>query len=70
MTYSNFTLTPGNLDNRKPVPDLLEGLFDKVFADRGYVAKKLALKLLDDWGIELFAKPRRRIEKPADDPDR
>ena len=29
----NFTLTPGNIDDRKPVPDLLEGLFGKVFAD-------------------------------------
>ena len=58
----NFTLTPGNTDDRKPVPDLLEGLFGKVFADRGYVAKKLALKLFKDWGIEFFAKPRRNMK--------
>lgn len=58
----NFTLTPGNTDDRKPVPGLLEGLFGKVFADRGYVAKKLALKLLEDWGIEFFAKPRRNMK--------
>jgi len=58
----NFTVTPGNMDDRKPVPDLLEGLFGKVFADRGYVAKKLALKLLKDWGIEFFAKPRRNMK--------
>ena len=58
----NFTLTPGNTDDRKPVPDLLEGLFGKVFADRGYVGKKLALKLLKDWGIEFFAKPRRNMK--------
>lgn len=31
----NFTLTPGNTDDRKPVPDLLKNLFGKVFADRG-----------------------------------
>ena len=58
----NVTLTPGNTDDRKPVPDLLEGLFGKVFADRGYVSKKLALKLLKDWGIEFFAKPRRNMK--------
>ncbi|EKU96572.1 transposase [Leptolyngbya sp. PCC 7375] len=58
----NFTLTPGNTDDRKPVPDLLEGLFGKVFADRGYVGKQLALKLLKDWGIEFFAKPRRNMK--------
>jgi len=58
----NFTLSPGNTDDRKPVPDLLEGLFGKVFADRGYVSKKLALKLFKDWDIEFFAKPRRNMK--------
>ena len=33
----NATLTPGNIDDRIPVPDLLSGLFGKIFADRGYV---------------------------------
>lgn len=61
-TLPSHTLTPGNTDDRKPVPDLLEGLFGKVFADRGYVAKKLALKLFKDWGIEFFAKPRRNMK--------
>lgn len=54
----NVTVTPGNTDDRKPVPDLLAGLWGKVFADRGYVSKKLARKLLQDWGIEFFAKPK------------
>nr|WP_322716709.1 transposase [Nostoc sp. ChiQUE02]MDZ8229589.1 transposase [Nostoc sp. ChiQUE02] len=27
----NVTLTPGNIDDRKPVPDLLCGLFGKIF---------------------------------------
>ncbi len=31
----NAILTPGNIDDRKPVPDLLNGLFGKIFADRG-----------------------------------
>ena len=58
----NVKLTPGNTDDRKPVPDLLAGLFGKVFADRGYVSKKLALQLLQDWGIEFFAKPKRNMK--------
>ena len=29
----NLQLTPGNVDDRKPVPDLLRFLFGKVFAD-------------------------------------
>ena len=58
----NVKLTPGNTDDRKPVPDLLAGLFGKVFADRGYVSKKLAFQLLQDWGIEFFAKPKRTMK--------
>ena len=58
----NMTLTAGNIDDRKPVPDLLAGLCGKVFADRGYVSKKLALQLLQDWGIEFFAKPKRNMK--------
>lgn len=44
-----MTLTPGNIDDRKPVPDLLSGLFGKIFGVseayrryRGYVSEKLA----------------------------
>ena len=60
----NVTVTPGNTDDRKPVPDLLAGLCGKVFADRGYVSKKLALQLPQDWGIEFFAKPKRNMKIP------
>ncbi|RCJ25999.1 transposase, partial [Nostoc sp. ATCC 43529] len=38
----NVTLTPGNIDDRQPVPDLLSELFGKIFGDRGYVSQKLA----------------------------
>lgn len=58
----NFTVTPGNTDDRKPVPDLLKSLFGKVFADRGYVSKKLARQLFEHCGIEFFAKPKRNMK--------
>jgi len=58
----NFTVTPGNTDDRKPVPNLLQTLFGKVFADRGYVSKDLAQNLLDAYGIEFFAKPKRNMK--------
>jgi hypothetical protein len=58
----NIRVTPGNTDDRKPVPDLLEGLFGKVFADRGYVSKALAEQLFEHYGIEFFAKPKRRMK--------
>ena len=58
----NVALTPGNVDDRQPVRDLLSGLFGKIFADRGYVSQKLATQLLNDFGIEFFAKPRRNMK--------
>lgn len=58
----NITLTPGNTDDRKPVMDLLSVLSGKVFADRGYVSKKLAKQLLEDFNIEFFAKPKRNMK--------
>lgn len=58
----NLQITPGNIDDRKPVPDLLKFLFGKVFAERGYVCSSLAQKLLQDFGIEFFAKPRRNMK--------
>lgn len=42
-------LTPGNVDHRQPVPQLLQHLFGKVFGDQGYVSQKLALQLWQDW---------------------
>jgi Transposase DDE domain len=58
----DFTLTPGNTDDRKPVPNLLKQCFGKVFADRGYVSQKLALQLFEDLGITFFAKPKRNMK--------
>ncbi|OUL34063.1 IS982 family transposase [Nostoc sp. 106C] len=58
----NVTLTPGNIDDRQPVPNLLSELFGKIFGDRGYVSQKLADQLLQDFGIQFFAKPRRNMK--------
>jgi Transposase DDE domain len=44
----SFQLTPGNVDDRKPVPVLLHDLFGKVFADKGYISKSLFEELLED----------------------
>lgn len=58
----NMTVTPGNIDDRKPVPKLLEHLFGKVVADRGYVSQKLFEKLLTQMGIQLITKPRKNMK--------
>ena len=69
----NVEITAGNTDDRKPVPDLVQFLFGKIFvimqlvcADRGYVSQPLATKLFQDFGIQFFAKPRRKGEKSLD----
>ncbi len=58
----NITLTPGNTDDRRPVPELLADLFGQVFADRGYVSQALAQQLFQAYGIHLFAKPKRNMK--------
>jgi chaperonin GroEL (HSP60 family) len=50
------------VDDRKPVNKLLQSLFGKVFADRGYVSQSLGEELLKDFGIEFFAKPKRNLK--------
>lgn len=57
----NVTLTPGNIDDRQPVPNWLSQLRGKIFADRGSVAQKLAAQLLE-FGIQFFAQPRRHMK--------
>lgn len=58
----NFTLTPGNIDDRQPVPKLLQRLIGKVFADKGYVSQKLAEQLLNSVGIQLITKLKRNMK--------
>ena len=58
----NIQITPGNVDDRKPIPEMLKSMFGKVFADRGYVSQSLATLLFQDFGIEFFAKPRRNMK--------
>jgi hypothetical protein len=58
----NIQITPGNTDDRKPVEDLLQGLYGKIFGDRGYVSKAFAERLFETYGIEFFAKPKRNMK--------
>lgn len=48
-----FTLTPGNVDDRKPVPKLVKALFGKLFGDKGYLSQSLFQTLLDQ-GLQLI----------------
>ncbi len=59
----NIILTPGNTDDRTPVSKLLQQLFGKVFADKGYVSQKLAKQLLKTAGIQLITKLKRNMKQ-------
>jgi hypothetical protein len=51
-------LTPGNTDDRRPVPELVKGLFGKLFGDRGYVSQPLFETLYDE-GVQLVTRLKR-----------
>lgn len=42
-----FHLTPGNVNDLQPVPVLMQDLFGKVFADKGYISQQLFKELLE-----------------------
>jgi hypothetical protein len=56
-----FYLTPGTVDDRKPVPRLTERLFGKMFGDKGYVSKPLAAQLLEN-DLQLITGIRKNME--------
>lgn len=58
----NFTVTSGHTDERTPVPKMLQQLFGKVFADKGYVSQKLANQLMETTGVQLITKLRRNMK--------
>jgi hypothetical protein len=56
-------LTPGNVDDRRPVPRLARRLFGKLFGDRGYISQPLAEQLWVRYGLRLITKVRRNLRE-------
>lgn len=54
-------LTPGNVDDRKPVPQLTRGLLGRLFGDRGYISGKLASQLFA-LGLRLITRTKRNMK--------
>lgn len=50
-----FKLTAGNIDDRKPVPDLVKHLAGKLFGDKGYISQELFEKLFKN-GLQLITR--------------
>jgi len=55
-------LTPGNVDDRRPVPQLAHRLFGKLIGDKGYLSQDLVARLFQQ-GVELLT-PIKRTMKP------
>src|SRR5829696_3465806 len=54
----SLRLTPGNVDDRRPVPELAKSLFGKLIGDKGYVSGPLFEALYDE-GVQLVTKLKR-----------
>ena len=57
-----FKLTPGNVDDRKPVPEMTQGLFGKLFGDRGYISQALFEQLYQQ-GLALVTRDKKNIKQ-------
>ncbi len=54
-------VTPGNVDDRKPVPALVKRLFGKLFGDKGYLSRPLANRLRAQ-GVELITRLKSNMK--------
>lgn len=57
-----FHLTPGNVDDRKPVAKLARGLYGKLFGDRGYISQALQ-EVLSAQGLQLITKIKKNMKQ-------
>ena len=58
-------VTPGNMDDRQPVPRLMQqihNLFGKLYGDKGYLSAKLNQELLEDYLVQLVTKLRKNMK--------
>jgi transposase len=55
------TMTPGNVDDRKPVPSLVRRLIGKLFGDKGYISASLFQELWDH-GLQLITSVRSNMK--------
>ena len=56
-----WMITAGNVDDRKPVPELARGLFGKIFGDRGYISKAL-FEHLYERGLKLVTRIKANMK--------
>jgi hypothetical protein len=54
-------LTPGNVDDRVPVADMVKHLHGKLFGDRGYISASLMQQLFEQ-GLHLITRLRKNMK--------
>jgi len=54
-------LTPGNVDDRKPVPSMVKRLRGKLIGDRGYISAPLT-QMLFEQGLHLITRLRKNMK--------
>jgi len=54
-------LTPGNVDDRRPVPGLVKDLWGRLFGDKGYISQPLSA-LLQAQGLHLVTKLKKNMK--------
>jgi len=56
-----FKLTAGNVDDRKPVPNLVKNLIGKLVGDKGYISQALFEQLYQQ-GLQLITKIKKNMK--------
>ena len=60
----SFCVIKGNVDDRKPVPELVSELVGWIYGDKGYLSEKLR-SWLEEKGIHLVTKNRKNMKAKA-----
>jgi len=55
-------ITPGNVDDRKPLPFMASGLRGKMFGDKGYISKEIFNQLFSN-GLQLITPLKSNMKK-------
>jgi len=58
----NSALSPGNTDDRRPVPTLVNRILGKIFADKGYISQPLFQHLLATFSLQLITRLKSNMK--------
>jgi len=56
-----LAITPGNVNDKTPVTDMIKGITAKLIGDKGYLSQKLFQQLFED-GVTLITKIKRNMK--------